>query len=417
MVTRKKLVMPANAVPPTDPDDASGAMFGSTERPSPVVAGEQDSLMSLLAGFTDAAEVTVKVYRVIKNRPLAYVFECSPESFNMDDLRDVHNGGEFRVYIHKGGELIKNVRVMVETKQKAMTNETDTMIAAMREQMARQDKMLEALLVRSAAPAAPPSLGAILGGLDLPATIAAIGTLLQVLRPPAPAVVQPPPADPSAGIDLLLKGIELAKELKGDSGGEAGLMDVVRDLVKSPMLAQAVASMAPQASVMPPPSAPMRPPQLPRPAPAPTPPVSHAKLDEGPNTAVAISASAERKTVETVLATPNQMVPQYMGLLTAQAAAGSDPDLYAGLVLDQMDDDTILWLLGRQPDAVSALIADYPPAEPHRAWFEELVSAVRGAFDEEGEGAVESDVDSSSGTTTDALGPIAPVTAGGAPTR
>jgi hypothetical protein len=114
------------------------------------------------------------------------------------------------------------------------------------------------------------------------------------------------------------------------------------------------------------------------------------------------------------------MIRQYMGLLTAQAAAGSDPELYAGLILDQLDDDALNSLLDRKPDPVSALMADYPPAEAHREWFAQLVGMIESAMAEDpAEGNAEDpgmviDLDDPNATIdSHASGQAAPISSGG----
>jgi hypothetical protein len=399
--------VPPSPVPPIDMDEQGPP-------PSPIAAGEQDNLMGLMATLAGAATATVTIYRVIKNRPLAYVFECSPDSFSMDQLRDEYGGGEFRVYIHIDGELQKNIRVMVEPKPKT-TDETPA-LAALREGLDRQGKLLEALTARVAAPAPPaPGLASMLGGATLPETLTAFGALLQILRPPAPP---PPPVQQestSGAIDMLMKGIQLAKDLREEGGGgESTLLDVVRDMLKSPMLLQAVESAANQPKLPAPTTANGR--QVPmRRGPAQHGPITASARQpavtdtDRPPAATAPAADASEVVEGTAEVSPAklsdpqmaQMVQHYMGVLTAQAAADSDPELYAGLILDQLPDEAIIMLLDREPDPVSALIADYPPAEPYREWFEAVVAYVEQAFADdgppgvqlEGSGHVEGDSD------------------------
>lgn len=401
----RKLVQPANgtpheprnnSAPPIDPDRLGSSALDADSDRSPVAAGEQDSLMDLLAGFTDAVEVVVKVYRVVRNKPLAYVYECSPETFSMDSLRDDYGGGEFRVYIHRGGELIKNVRVMVEPPRKignAMPSELESALAALRDRQDKSDKVLEAIAARLAAPPpAAPGLGSMLAQMDLPGVIGAFGSLLKLMTPPPPPPMPAPApaADPMAGIEMFMKAFELARELQGDGGGEKSLMGVVSDLIKSPLLAQAVQAGAqqmqpqlpgpqhrpPQQPMMRGPmvpggrvvQTPMGPVHQPAPAHAPAAEVSHAKLPEG----------QEMATVDTSAAT----IMGQMEFLCAQAADGADPELYAGLILDQLDDDTLIRILNMPPDPLTALIDMYPAAEPHREWFAQIIEYVAGAFEE-----------------------------------
>ena len=113
----------------------------------------------------------------------------------------------------------------------------------------------------------------------------------------------------------------------------------------------------------------------------------------------------------------------HMEFLTNQAANGADPELYGGLILDQLDDDTLIRLLNMPPDPVTALLDMYPPAEPHREWFAELVAYVSSAFDDvdpvaAGAGVtvatgVELGGQSTSAGTSDASGSDTPLSPGG----
>lgn len=70
-----------------------------------------------------------------------------------------------------------------------------------------------------------------------------------------------------------------------------------------------------------------------------------------------------------------QLAP-YLGMLCQKAAEGSDPSLYADLILDSLPFETIEELSKLQPDPLSALTAIHPPMAAHREWFTELINLV-----------------------------------------
>lgn len=80
--------------------------------------------------------------------------------------------------------------------------------------------------------------------------------------------------------------------------------------------------------------------------------------------------------------TSGSSIAGYMEWLTQQAIDGADPELYGGLILDQVDDTTIISMLNMPPDPVSYLISLYPPAEGQREWFEQVVAYVAEAYEE-----------------------------------
>lgn len=320
-----------------------------------------DALSEMMAGLQGANNSRITIYRIVKNQPPSYVAECDPASFSMDDLREKYRGGEFRLYVMKDGRLWKNMRVFIEPpphqpmEAAPAASHIGDMLTVMREGFAAQASLLrEAVGARPA----PTSLFA---NADLPAIITAISGAIVALRPPAPAL--PPVVDTSkSAIDMFIQGITLAKELREDSSPQDNSIGgMLRTVLQSPLMAQAV-----QAATAPP-AAPQRPaPQKQQalPNPQPTQPQSQPQPTQPEGSDV-------------------NMLHYYYGLLCQKAASGADPVLYAEIVLDNVDDDTLNTLLAKQPTPLDALIAEYPPAEPHRAWFATLIDTLMGAMTEE----------------------------------
>lgn len=321
---------------------------------------ESDDLQAMMSDLAGAATSKITVYRVVKNQPLAYVFACSPDAFSLDDLRDRYNGGEFRLFISRDGKLWKNTRVCVEPKHTAQSIEvapsaTAELAAALRDGFARQAEATQALL-RSATQAVRPSFA----GIDIPATIAAVAAAVTALRPPpVPMMPMQQPANQNQSIDMLLKGIELARELRSDMGGggeDPSMMTLLRDVIKSPILAQAVAAASPSFLTTQPKQMLQQPTSI-------TPPAGGFARETQPRAAP-----------------PESMLVHYLAHLTRKAAEGGDPALYADLVLDNLDQDALISMLDRKPTAVDALIRDYPPVAQHREWFSSLVEIIRDAL-------------------------------------
>ncbi|MDW8259653.1 MAG: hypothetical protein RML32_09450 [Gammaproteobacteria bacterium] len=192
------------------------------------------------------------------------------------------------------------------------------------------------------------------------ALLQSLPNLIQAFR----SVVAPPPvaAPESKAIDMLLKGFELAKELRTEAADDGGLLSVVRDLLRSPLLAQAVAATTTSAAPVTPPisSPPFK--SMPQPKPQPV------------STPTPVSTNATSTSGET------EMLKRYLAYLCDRAAAGADPTLYADLILDNLPEFMIRSRLVRKPTALDALIADYPPVSEHRAFFEELIAALTEAL-------------------------------------
>ena len=332
----------------------------------PEIQGDQDDLQSMMAGLAGADNARITVYRVVKNQPLAYVCTTTPDAFSLDELRDRYNGGEFRLFIVKDGTLWKNRRVFVEPPQVRASGEPAPsamaeLAAVMREGFAKQ---AEAMRVVAAHPPAAPSVAQLFSGIDIPATITAISAALAVLRPPAPPPI--PQASESRAMDMFLKGIEIAKELNTGGGGDGGgLMDVVRDLIKSPLLAHAVEAATPKPAVQMPQPARLPPPRPPNPA------QNFARETPPP-------AIPEEPKM-------NPMISMYLNMLCDRAADNSDTALYAELVLDNMPEDQLMQVLSGEPTPTDALIRLVPRIADHRAWFEEVLGMIAQALVEEDE--------------------------------
>lgn len=363
----------------------------------------ESDLQSMMAELAGSSSSSVTVYRSNKGQQLAYVFKCTPDAFSLDTLRDKYNGGEFRLFITKEGQLWKNKTVYVEPKQasagEAPPTQAAELAAVMREGFTKQSELIAGVLRTLASPAPAPAVPTLFSNLDLPGVITAVSALLSTLRPPPPQPV-PQGVNPDRAIDMLMKGFELARELKGSEGGaEPTLMGLMSDLLKSPMVGQMVAAAQAQPTAPPriaqqrPPQQPPKPPAQPLAPPLNTPPVQQP---------------AQSFASETQPEPANPMLTQYLGLLCAKAAEGADPSLYADLVLDNLDGDLLDSLLARKPTPVDGLIADYAPVAEHREWFEQLVAIIIEALAPEAPPVAQSGLndgpsDHASGNTTPAV--------------
>lgn len=375
-MARPPVKKPAPAAKPQpEPSDVTDA--GETQE------NQADDLSAVMAELAGSSSSTVTVYRAVKGQNQQYVFKCSPDAFSLDTLRDTYNGGEFRLYITRDGQLWKNRTVHVEPKQASAPvppTQAAELAAAMREGFAKQAELMAATLRTLAAPAPPPP-PPLLSRIDIPAAITAVSGLLAVLRPPMPPMPAPAPGlDAGKSVDLILRGIELGREVKGDGGdGEVTLMGVVKDLLKSPLLAQAVQAATvgarPQAS-QPRPQPQAKPQQIPQAVqPQPVPPAA------SPIPGQVIDNQSFASETQTPM--NQQLMTMYLPLLCAKAAEGSDSSLYADLILDSVDADTLHALLAAQPSTVDVLIGYHAGVAAHREWFEEMISTVKEALAED----------------------------------
>lgn len=348
----------SHAKPPEDDDDTE------QEHPDAGAAADDevpagrppvDSLSEMLASLQGATSSRITVYRVVKNQPQSYVFETDPAGFSLDDLRDKYNGGEFRLYVSKDGRLFKNMRVVVEPKQMphhvehmAPANGMADVLAVMRDGFAAQATALREALAASRPAPSPFS------NMDIPAIITSIAGAVTALRPAiAPAA---PVESTSKAIDMFMQGLALARELREDAApNDNSIGGMLRDVLKSPIVAAAVQSAA-QTPAHPQPA------RLPNPAAATPQPatVSHAKP------AVPQPTQAPEQ----------QLLSYYLGMLVGKAKVGSDPSLYAELVLDNLPDEQLSPMLARGDALIDDLVQLHPPVGEHREWFVALLKEI-----------------------------------------
>ncbi len=320
---------------------------------------DDDGMSSLMAELTDGGgEVLISVWRNDKNSKPEYLFKCEADDVSLDELRDKWGGGSFRLYVSRNGQRVRNIGVSVGKPPAAavVAQPAPDLAAVIREGFAKQ---AEAMAARAPA--------SIFSGANLPETITAaaaaltaIGGLLRGLMPPPPAPVQSDSRAESRAVDMLLKGIELAKELKGDSNDDdSGLAGLLKTALQSPVIAQALAAAAQGAR---PPQQPMRQPAAPQALPQPQPQPAAPPV---PSPAAAADAQGA-----------DAMVSHYVGQLCALADADADPGVYAVVIIDNVPDAVLRSLLAAA-DPVAELEARHPEITPRRDWFIDLMRELR----------------------------------------
>src|SRR5882672_7225311 len=94
----KRMATRRTAAPPPTPAATQALDELPDERPPGA-----DALSVLMDELAGVGTGSVTVYRAGRNQQLGYLFKCSPEAFSLDELRDVHGGGEFRVFVTRDG--------------------------------------------------------------------------------------------------------------------------------------------------------------------------------------------------------------------------------------------------------------------------------------------------------------------------
>jgi hypothetical protein len=261
---------------------------------------------------------------------------------------------------------------ILRTNQPAVPGGTD-MTAVLVAMMKSQGDMLTAILTRPAPPPTP-----------APDPLAMIAALKDIMKPEK---------SETSGVDMLLKGLELGKELGGGSEWtdvfSKGLDTVV------PLLGEAVrggGSPAPNAA-RPIQRRPIPPrPQAQLPAAAGSAPGQNGNISDASTGGANIQGSNGEG--ESVLLKKIEWLKRQAAVLAHQAARDKDPALYAELFLDNLPEQAshgfVITLEDiheqmSKPNAVAALGQLHPPVLEHPEWFEEFRKACLDLIVDEGD--------------------------------
>ena len=325
-------------------------------------------------GSGDVA-VSASVYRLIpqagkslRESRMRWMFDC--EWTDLESLRpklqgEPYGAGAFRVQVRHNGRHFAQYDLEIEALPKPIVPPAppapDT--SKLDAHMDRMERMFEMMIGRLAAVPAPAPAPAPIGP-SVKETIETFAALQGLM----------PKVEPNIGLSMFEKGMELALKVAGN-GGESNLIDLVKDALHSPALAQlaqgAIQQMTPRAPQMAPPMQPM---PMPMPMPAPPPRASTndalRKLDETRHT-IANAKLAERLAVPDVA----EQLDRAINFLLGKAAEGAQPDLFVDWVLEKLP-PMAFEALEQQPDPLAYLESLYPEIGRYRPWFGALIEAL-----------------------------------------
>lgn len=313
------------------------------------IDAQLSSITSELGADKLDVKFTVKVYRVVENKAeLAWLFDCTPAELPiLQKLRDEYDGGRFECRVYKNNRIYKRVKVVVETPKKlAVTQPAKNEMSEMLKEMGRQQQdnfnmLKDTVMQMVGKPSTPqPSQMEMMTGM-----MALMASMKNFVSPP----VQPS-VSPDKMIEVLIKGMELGRDSGG--GSETGLMDIAKELIKSPLLGQ----LAQAATTMP---------QLPRQQAQMQIPVQ-AKPAQPQMTTQPQPATQPKGTVM-----QTQVLKHYLDMLVKKAEKDSDPILYAEFILDNVPQSMVEENIMRD-DLIEYASTIDPRVKDHQEWFIEL---------------------------------------------
>lgn len=313
-------------------------------------------------------DIKLSVYRLPRDGAAkgAFLTTMHPDDFSLEFLQREYGSGYFRIQLRgPTGQLLANQSISIESTRREdnapgandLARVLDVFQKTQEENNRRYEALLEKLADRAAvAPPAPPALNMV-----------ELMTLMNQQQQNMVSLFQVLNKDKGGGgdsIEVLLKGLELGKELGAQGGGGSAEPDSIFGLAKAIgpgllSLASAAVANAPaaQAPVMAPNPAPRTvptpPPQaLPQPTPQPVQPEDQTDMN--------MVMKAQLKAA--------------LGFLCAQAQAEADPQLYAEMVIDNLlrFDPQVIESLLWSDNALDTLAQIHNGVNQFRPWFERL---------------------------------------------
>jgi hypothetical protein len=295
----------------------------------------------------DESNAKVYVYKIDpKTKTDVFAFETTPAEFATGGLTEIgkrYGGGDYRVRVYANGRVVTHKRIAIMEQKDAPA--TPVNIAADLQTLFAQQQaaMLDGfrMLAESLKPAPQPPAPSMMEQLQVFAQLQGLmgGNHKQ--------------SGPDFGqmLDVLKQGMEM-----GRSGGEQSMLDVLMRGIETfgPVITEAVKAGAQNPALI-------------------------QQAQAMPQNQAAIAApvpeiqTQQPQNEDEMGILQNQILKQSIGFLVKQAQAGNDPDTYANMVLDQMDEKTLSDFVNR-PDWLDFL-AQYNAGvkEPaNAAWFGEL---------------------------------------------
>jgi len=308
-------------------------------------------------------EYKVKVYGppLKQGGPTPHLFDCGIEDFPINDrLRNEYGTGEYKARLYKNSKLFKHMIFAVRAPIKPTVDSTvaqmQPIAAAMDKQSEMMSKMLQQMTEnqRPELPASSP--------MEMMTTM--VGMMVQMkefLSPP-----QNNGLDAKDVISLLSQGIDMGKDMGGDS--DSNMMDVAKAALEAlPAIAQQAAPA--QAPVMQNPRPlPQRPVQGMQPHPQP-----HSRPQVQPQ---AQEQPAHQEHPQSDVPVGPEALAGYLTQLVDKARKGSDPLLYADVILDNVDTEVI------KPYIQNDMLLDQlcmmsKEIEENKDWFRELILGIK----------------------------------------
>lgn len=286
----------------------------------------------------------LKIYRVVENRgELAWLFSCTPAELPiLDKLRDEYDGGRFEVRVYRDKKIYRRKVVLIETPKVKVLKSTDTNSELIKMMMEGFNKLADKMQSMNVQPQ-PLALDP----MKMFESMATVMSTMQKMQPIIPNQSSVNSVD--SGLALVMRGMEIAESMRSQ-GSESTFMDVVRDVIKSPVVESLADLLKNKSATIAQPSTqrPMQNHPIVKPL---------EKVDE-----------------------MNMVKKQYINMLLNKAREDASPILYAEYIVDNAPEEIIReHFMGA--GVLDTIIKDVPEVSKYKEWFVELQSALIAILD------------------------------------
>jgi hypothetical protein len=356
-----------------DPD--TGRILGDEDLDTSDLENDQDKLLDDIIGEFGAGDNEVSysasVTRIPKNfqrgQKEPWLFECDAAEIIgiRTKLRDVYRGGQFRIRVYKttarGKKLYRQMDYFIEAPEVTASVTSDGKYDAIAAALERTQSQLLALADRLSTPQQITS-----AQIDPISLMEKMSAIFKNMMPNTQPIT---PHDTTKDVELLIKGIELADNMRSD--GSDTWISVFKELAKGIPVGDILQKLTELKGQNPQQQMQRR--QLP----APQQQFQPNPMQQRQPPFVQPFANNSNAQAGTPAAT-GQQLEQSMKYLIGKARHNSDPGLYAEWLLDNAD-KTLIRQMANDPNVLDQLTVIFPAlSEPLvRGWFAELVAALQ----------------------------------------
>lgn len=319
------------------------------------IDSQLDSIFQEFGGDENDTIFKIHVKRVMKNKgELEHCFSClASELPVIDRIKNDFGAGAYEIWIYKDGKILKrpklNIAKQIE-KENTSTNDSNinSIISTILQSQKEQNEKFENLVVTISNNNNQP----VFDPMSMMSSM--VGMMAQMKDF----------INPQNGNDKfseMIEVIKIVKEIGGDNEGSGrNFTDGMVDLAKAfgPGLIEVTSKLSDRASENN---------QSIQKAPV--------NMQEQPINKENTSDAEEQRM---------QMFKMQLGMLVHKASTGSDPALYADLVLDSIPEEKIREFISH-PDVIGYLMSINPDVGNYKEWFTNLMGEINSALNEANE--------------------------------